>query len=161
MPSDLGELTVDEIYQGDFQTKDLSSGMDHYTIYGDGSIGEEVYSDGPGAVEVRVVRKPQLINFYTSFDKESNDYWVEYQYSFNAESEIKLVKFEVEPNAERKAREKEFWDAQNERTVLLNKWYMRPYIWYARGIRFMFRKYRWLGQKLPDAWKVERFLTPL
>ncbi len=164
MPINLGELTADEICSGDFQTKDISYGMDHYTIHEDGSISEEIYSyeDGGGKIkEVKIVPKPQLINFYTSFQKEVNDYWVEYQYLFNAESEIKLVKFEVSPNAERKTREKEFWDGINKREALLNKWFMRPYRWYVTLVKFMFNKYRNLMAVLPQNWQVERFLTPL
>lgn len=164
LPADLGELTVDEIYQEPFQTKDLGYGMDYYTIHPDGSITEEIYSFGEsgGQVkEIKTVGKPQLINFYNSFDKGNNDYWVEFQYMYGDEPKITLFEFKVTPNAERKARENEFWSEQNKRREFLAKWYMRPYVWYTRVIHFIFRKYRWLGQKLPDSWKVEQFLTPL
>lgn len=168
LPPDLGELTVDEVYSGGFQTKDLEYGMNYYTIHPDGSISEEVYSydNGEGVSEsrikeVKVVSKPQLINFYNYYTKENNDYWIEFRYLFGPESEITLTQFKVTPNAERKAleaaREKEWKD----RGTLLNKWYMRPYCWYAALVRFCFRKFNQAKQKLPSSWQVERFLTPL
>lgn len=164
LPADLGELTVDEIYKEPFQTKDLGYGMDYYTIHPDGSITEEIYSFGEGdgqVKEIKTVGKPQLINFYNNFQKENNDYWVEFQYLYGDEPKITLVQFEVKSNTERKARENEFWTECNKRQELLDRWYMRPYNWYAASIRFVFRKYRQLAQKLPASWQVERFLTPL
>lgn len=164
LPTDLGELTVDEVYSNGFQTKDLEYGMNYYTIHSDGSISEEIYSWGEdeGKIkEVKVVSKPQLINFYNHYQKDQNDYWIEFQYLFDTEPKITLVELKVTPNAERKAleaaREKEWKD----RETLLNRWYMKPYGWYATLIRFVFRKYSQVKQKLPSSWQVERFLTPL
>jgi hypothetical protein len=164
LPANLGELTVDEIYSGGFQTKDLEYGMNYYTIHEDGSMTEEVYSwgdDESKIKEVRVVSKPQLINFYNHYVKENNDYWIEFQYLFDTESKITLTQFKVTPNAEKKAL-KAAWDKKwKDRETLLNKWYMKPYNWYAAMVRFVFRKYDKIKEKLPSSWQVERFLTPL
>jgi hypothetical protein len=164
LPDNLGELTVEEIYQEAFQTKDLEYGMNYYTIHPDGSMTEEIYSFGEGegrVKEVKTVGKPQLITFYNHFQRELSDYWVEFQYLYDAEPKITLAQFDVKPNAERKLREAKWEKERKDRETLLNKWYMKPYVWYARAVHYIFRKYRWLAQKLPDAWQVERFLTPL
>ena len=166
LPADLGELTLEEIYSENFQTKDLEYGMNYYTIHPDGSLTEEIYSYGEGEEgaklkEVKPVNKPQLVTFYNSFQKDSNDYWIEFQYLYDTEPKINLIQFEIKSNAERKKIETERNEERRGREELLNKWYVQPYNWYARLIRFCFRKYRWLMQKLPDAWQIERFLTPL
>ena len=165
LPADLGELSVDDIYSESFQTKDLGDGMDYYTIHPDGSLTEEIYSynetEGRKLKEEKPVQKPQIVNFYNSFERELNDYWIEFQYLYDTEPKITLFEFRVNPNRERKLREAEWEKEWRDRDILLKKWYIQPYNWYASAVRFCFKKYRWLKQKLPDAWKVERFLTPL
>ncbi len=103
--------------------------------------------------------------FYTDIRKDSNekDYWLDYKAKFvdGLLKSLELVKVEATDNTDRKAQEikwKELWAADKE---FRSRWYIKyTYIPYERCIRFIFRNYNRLKQKLPPSYKIERLLTP-
>jgi hypothetical protein len=157
------DLTVDAIYEGDFQTKDLDEILANYKITKDcklflvsGGWGEETPNTP------RELKDDKLIDFYTYIEGSINDYWIQYRLTYTENTkEVKLTEFRATPNAERKLELAEREEARAKRDNLLKKWYMKPYILYRWLVRKIFRFYGATTSKLPPSYKVERFLTPL
>jgi len=187
LPPDLGELSIDDIFNNEIQTKDLGESMSIFDIHSDGSMTEREYrwvedekekgdkksdrlldlggSMEPTGINISVPA-PQSIEFYCYVSKDAyeNDYCIEWLYFYDSDPikrRISLTKFEKWPNAERKANVKRWQDEMRARKVLFSKWYMKPYLVWADVVRWVFRKYRRIKNKLPNDFKVERWLTPL
>lgn len=174
LPEDLGELTIDEIYSLEKQTKSLSNALTTYDLNPDGSITERLreWREGEGIFggalhetgENRLVCPPQIINFYiyTHSDNLENDYDIEWEYTYTEkEKSIKLLHFKKIPNKDRKEQNLKFKNDLIKRNELLKKWYMQPYNWWVKFVRFAFRNYAKLINKLPNRYKIESWLTPI
>ena len=106
------------------------------------------------------------INFYDGIRKDEykNDYWIEYIAKFvdGKIISMEVLKLDIIDNTDRKAQDQKWKEEFKNREIFFNKWYMKYlYIPYTKVIRYIFRKYNKIKQKLPSAWKIERFLTPL
>ena len=184
-PSELGELTQKDLQEAVFQTKDLDCCLSYYEVdesgqllierretqYVEGSKKGKTFSERFGHLKTlkswfEPVNLTCTVKFYDyhSNDKNENDYSIDYQAEFVAGkvASIKILKFEKTPNADRKARDLE-WKAKMAASHEFRKrWYIKYlYIPYERAVRWIFRKYNRIKQKLPHSYKVERFLTPL
>ncbi len=184
LPQDLGELTAEELQSSNFQTKSLESAMLFYKVDESGQLFLEMFEghwtegnktsksifDKIGHFErTKEWFEPEIytgtINFYESIrcDKNKNDYWIEYDTVFikGKLSDIKLTKFEATNNTDRKQRSAEFAARMKADYEWRNRWYIKyTYVLYERFIRWIFRKYHLMKQKLPPSYKVERFLAP-
>ncbi len=184
-PENAVELKDFDLNSLNFQTKDLDNLMYLYEIRTDGTLWREdretKWVEGDKRSKnffeklghLKTIRSwwtqilnTQTIYFYESIrnDKYNNDYWIEFSAEFLQGKliSIKLIKFEADDNGIRKDREKTWEENMKKRAILFDKWYIKySYVPYSRIIRYIFLKYNHLKQKLPSAWKIERFLTPL
>lgn len=184
LPQDLGELTAEELQSSTFQTKNLESAMLFYKVDESGQLFRERFEgewqEGDPKAKSVMSRigfftrtkewfEPEnytgIVNFYELFqsDKNKNDYWYEANAIFvnGKVTDIKLEKYEVQDNSDRKAREIERKRKMKEEQEFLDRWYIKyTYVPYCRMIRWIFTKYNWLKQKLPPSYKVGRFLMP-
>ena len=185
LPANLGELAPELIQKSTFQTKDLENMMGYYKIDSSGQLLIECLEsewregnkdsksilDRLGYLETikswwEPANLTTTVVFYEFFqdDKNQNDYWIDYQAEFvsGKVNFIKVLKFEVINNAQRKENDAKWKAELKESYKLQQKWFMRYlYLPYKRLIRFIFRNYDRIKQKLPTSYQVERFLTPL
>jgi len=181
LPVDLGELTPELIQKSTFQTKDLENMMGYYKIDSSGQLLIECLEsewregnkdsksilDRLGYLETikswwEPANLTTTVVFYEFFqdDKNQSDYWIDYQAEFvsGKVNFIKVLKFEVINNAQRKENDAK-WKAELKASYKLQqKWFIRYlYLPYKRLIRFIFRNYDRIKQKLPTSYQVERF----
>jgi hypothetical protein len=182
LPKDCEELKDFNFNGLRFQTKDFDCGLELYEIREDGTvwrfefetiIDESKPSDKWGPAYKRVNEHwDQLchftgtINFYDfiQFDTYNNDYWIEYEATFNNGQliDIKLSKFSTTNNEQRKSTHKNFIKAMKMREILWDKWYMKyGYKYYDNTIRSIFNGWRKWSSKWPSSHQIEQWLRPL
>jgi len=168
-----------------FQTKDLDNCLSLFEIREDGTLWQENYeteyvpgdkngktfSEQFGCIKILKrwweERKDTVtINFYEYIQKDNykNDYEIEYVTVFvhGKLISLELLKFEYSDNAKRKDRFQKMSEEFKARDVLFNKWYIKYiYVPYSKIIRYIFKTYNKLKQKLPPSWEIERWFTPL
>jgi len=167
-----------------YQTKDLENALDQYIIHADGTLhvnrndrewvegnpeGETLF-DRMGYSKVtkswtEEVPRTITITFYELIqeDENKNDYWLQFEAVFVKGVLNTLVNtiIRVTDNTERKAREVAREVEAEQSAKLRQRWYMKYiYLPYARIVRFCFRKYGQLQQRLIPAYRIERWLTP-
>ena len=183
LPSeDLGELNNIDIQKSVYQTKDLGQFLDTFTVDGDGLL---FYLDVQGYFEEGDKNAKSVmdgighfvktgeswerddrtctIQFYGSFERLKNDYWLEYQAVFvhGKIEKISVIKFTIEDNTERRIRDEKWKREYIELHDFLNKWYIK--CWYGPWrwiIKRLFKIYRKIKSVIPSEWTVEKFLTP-
>lgn len=185
LPADTRELTAELLQSEVYQTKDLNEDMQHYEISelgellerkveGEWTEGNKKAKSILGRMGHFNITKEWLeptkftgkIVFYTSAreDTQKQDHWIEYKSVFvdGLLKSLELLKVESTDNTARKAQDAK-WKAELAATYeFRKKWYMRfLYLPYQSAVRWVFRKYNQIKQKLPPSYKIERFLTPL
>lgn len=182
---EMDELKKFNLNERTYQTKDLECVLDYYEIHQDGTLWHEEYDvedrSDPNAegiqriigmhtrTNTRMVQMKEYtgtINFYEFIDygEGDKDYWVEFAATFFNGILMKIIvaEFRATDNADRKASTAKFHKEMEERRILWNKWYIKyGYAYYDRFIHWIFVKYNKLQQKLPPAYKIERFFRPL
>lgn len=166
-PDDMGEARKEDF--GRFQTKDLGNMLDDYRIGGDGAFwirGRE-WDDGRKEMiekDWTPCRINAVFGFYDSIYKDSyeNDYFITFEAAIHDGSLkcVRLVSFEKECNAERKEGKRLYMEKDRRRRELLSRWYMRWYPGYCRALRFVFRNWQRVLDKIPSAARVEYWLRP-
>ena len=188
MPSELGELTPEQIQKATYQTKDLGENLSYYQICKEGLLwrekvdgyfkegdpnGESLtdrlgYFEETGRTVIRDYRTC-TIHFYEFFQYEmngtglNNDYWLEYEATIvdGKVTKISITDFSKTDNSERKQRDEKWKREFKETETFINKWYIKP--WYSPWrfcVHYLFRQYRKMQNHLPSSWNVERFLAP-
>ena len=186
-PEKAGELSDCNFAEFDFQTKDLDNVLDRYEIRTDGTLWHELYDiedkSDPNATGIEHlfgmysktnVHWMQMLDYSGSIDfcdfitndALQNDYWIEYTATYSCGKLISIVlkKFEVTPNAERKARQAVWDDERKQRRILWNRWYMKyGYAYYDKLVANIFRQWYRLTQNttIPSVYEVEKWLRPL
>lgn len=184
-PEDLKGLTKEKLIEEVYQTKDFDNSMDYYIIKSDGTLWHEEYDiedqSDPNAegferfigcmtrVNKRMVQMTDYtgtINFYSYIERDSlsYDFWIEYKTVFvdGKVVNFKLEKYEASDNNPRKASNEKFKNEMKAHNKLWGKWYMKYlYKHYDTLIRKIFRLWNRISNKLPPAYKVERFFRPL
>ena len=164
-----------------FQTKDLENCLLNYKLSVNGYLYVQKFEDaghlmaynsffdsGKNDNEMfwdKVLQPPLGINFYTGIQKESFDYWVEFNATFNKQGKLIQIEprnFQKEDNTERKESEKK-WKEERQRHEKIQKTFLyKAYnMFWKKPLMFLFRKMYSNAQKIPNIIiKIERKLFP-
>ena len=121
VPKDQGELANEKWAHQEFQTNDLLP-LSEYQIRANGTLW--LRKDGKWSLE----KHSGSINFYASYQKAQNDYWVEFMAFFENGKLLKnvsLVNWEQESNTERKQEAEHVHSIISKRTQHRQCWYWR------------------------------------
>ena len=178
LPDELRDIKWKEVV---FQTKCLENCLTHYKIAINGKLYAQKFDDEGSVfaynaffdakqkdVEMfwKSVPPPTSINFYTSFQKETFDYWVSFTAFFDSRSskltEIRLEQLDKEDNTTRKEQKKRFEEELAASEKLHKKFIYKIYnIFWKKPLRYFFRKVSRIANKLPStASKMERKILP-